>query len=493
MNTGSSDRAILTRIARRAMAERGLLTDFSADAEREVASASAARDGGGDVVDLRHLPWCSIDNDDSRDLDQLTAASVLPEGGGRLLVAVADVDAVVPRDGAVDAHARHNTTSVYTPAVIFPMLPERLSTDLTSLNPGADRLAIVVSLDIHGDGSLKATGISRAIVRNQAQLAYDNVAAWLDDVGPVPAAVADVPALEPTVRLQHQLAQALRARRLEEGAISLDTREAQVTLAGDAVGEIRAASHNHAKELIEEAMVAVNGVTARLLGDRGLASIRRVVRTPRRWERIVELAATFGATLPELPDPRALAGFLAKRRAADALRFPDLSLAVVKLLGPGEYVAAAPGAETIGHFGLAVRDYAHSTAPNRRFPDLVTHRLVKAALAKRPAPYQQQELEEIARDCTRREDDASKVERQVRKSAAALLLAGRIGARFEGIVTGAAAKGTWVRVVLPPVEGRVIRGERGLDVGDRVEVSLVATDVERGFIDFARAGSPERP
>ena len=489
MNSESTDqRAILQRIARRAMAERGLLSDFSPEAQAQLAQMGAGSPApDGQLRDLRQLPWASIDNDDSRDLDQLTVAQEAPGGGTKILVAIADVDALVRRDTAIDVHAHHNTTSIYTAAEIFPMLPERLSTDLTSLNDHADRSAIVVEMVIAADGTLGSSSVYRALVRNQAKLAYNSVAAWLDGTGPEPEPIGRVPGLADNLRTQDLVAQVLARLRHEHGALDLQTIEARAVFELDQLTSLEVDEKNRAKDIIEDFMIAANGVTARFLTTKGFASLRRVVRVPKRWDRIVALAASLGQTLPAEPDAKALGAFLVARRAADPLRFPDLSLSIVKLLGAGEYVAEVPGAPVPGHFGLAVRDYGHSTAPNRRFPDLVTQRLIKAALVSAPAPYSKDELTALAAQCTQREDDANKVERLVRKAAAALLMQNRKGERFDGIVTGASAKGTWVRVLQPPVEGRVVRGEQGLDVGDRVTVQLVDTDVERGYIDFARA------
>lgn len=479
-------RQILQRIARRVMSERGLLVDFSSDVREELAAVASRHPPAGGAEDLRGLTWCSIDNDDSRDLDQLSVAEDLGAGRAKVRVAIADVTSRVERDRAIDSHAHHNTTSVYTPAEIFPMLPEELSTDLTSLNQGEERLAVVVDMTVEPDGDLAGSNVVRALVRNRAKLAYRSVAAWLEGKGPAPAAMAAVPGLDANLRLQDRVAQALRAHRLRDGALELQTLQTRAVFDGDSVRRLEVDDDNRAKDIIENLMIAANGVVTRFLEAHGLPSLRRVVREPRRWERLVQLASGHGFHLPASPDPKALQEFLAARRAADPTRFPDLSLSVVKLMGPGEYVADPPGEEPPGHFGLAVRDYGHSTAPNRRYPDIVTQRLLKAAIAGQPPGYSMAELAEIARTCTRREDDANKVERQVRKSAAALLLEGQRGRRFEGLVTGAADKGTWVRVFDPPVEGRVVEGERGLDVGDRVTVRLVRTDVEAGFIDFAR-------
>jgi exoribonuclease-2 len=484
----SSHRAVLQRIAHRVMLERGLEPDFPAAALAEVARLAAApQRAEAGARDLRDLLWASIDNDDSLDLDQLTVAKPLPDGAIEVLVAVADVDALVARGSAVDAHATKNTTSVYTAGEIFPMLPERLSTDLTSLADRQDRPALVVDITVARDGSLGAGEVYRATVRNHAKLAYNSVAAWLEGTAPAPAALAAVPGLEENLRLQDGVAQRLRALRHEHGALDLETIETRPVFTAGVISELAAEERNRAKELIEDFMIAANGVTARFLTTRGLPSLRRIVRTPKRWDRIVEVAARLGETLPGQPDAKALATFLTRRRAADPLRFPDLSLTIVKLLGAGEYVVEEPGHDAPGHFGLAVKDYTHATAPNRRFPDLITQRLLKAALAGSPPPYGADELASLATHCTEQEDAANKVERQVAKSAAALLLSGRKGQTFDAIVTGAADKGTWVRIFRPPVEGRLMRGTEGMDVGESLRVRLVGTDVERGFIDFERA------
>ncbi len=478
--------ADLTAIAWRAMVAYGLEPAFPPAALDEIAELRGPAVADAAIGDLRRLPWFSIDNDDSRDLDQLTAAEPLADGAVRLRVAIADVDALVAPGSAVDGHAGRNTTSVYTAARIFPMLPERLSTDLTSLAEGEDRVAVVTEIDVDGGGEVLRSALSRALVHNHAKLAYDSVAAWLEGSAPLPAAAARVPGIDAQLRLQDGLAERLRRVRHERGALDLETIEPKVVLQGGNVVELQQVRKNRARNLIEDVMIAANGATARYLADRGLPSLRRVVRTPRRWDRIVALAAGLGTDLPDDPDAAALERFLVARRGADPLRFPDLSLAIVKLIGAGEYVAEPPGGTSPGHFGLAVRDYVHSTAPNRRYPDLVTQRLLKAAIAGTAAPYDLATLGAIATRCTVQENAADKVERQVRKSAAALLLSSRIGARFDAIVTGASSKGTWARALDPPVEGRVVHGFEGLDVGDRVRVKLVSVDVERGFIDFVR-------
>jgi exoribonuclease-2 len=481
-------RSDLVQIARQAMLDHGLLPDFDPAAEREVeAMNEVPRASELEVADLAELLWCSIDNDDSRDLDQLTVAEELKDGAVRVLVAVADVDSRVAKGSPVDAHARHNTTSVYASCCIFPMLPERLSTDLTSLNPDEYRLAVVVEMVVR-DGVVERSSVQRARVRNQAKLAYNAVAAWLDGEGPLPPAAAAVPGLDANLRLQDRVAHDLRVERHEHGALDLQTIEARPVFSGEDVTELRAEMPNRAKQLIEDFMIAANGATARFLAERGIASLRRVVRSPERWHRIVEVAEEHGETLPPEPDARALQQFLRKRKKADPERFPDLSLVIVKLMGAGEYAVEVPGRESPGHFGLAVRDYTHSTAPNRRYPDLVTQRMLRASLAGETPPYAAGELAELALHCTRQEDAANKVERQVRKSSAALLLENRIGSRFDAVVTGASEKGTWVRVFHPPVEGKLERGWQGLRVGDKLKIELVSTNVERGFIDFVRVG-----
>ena len=483
-----SVRDVLRRIAHDVMRQRGLQPDFPpaalAEAERIQHAANAA---DAAIRDLRDLPWASIDNDDSRDLDQLSVAQPLASGAVRILVAIADVDALVRQGSAIDAHAAANTTSVYTAAQIFPMLPERLSTDLTSLGEGQERLAIVIDMTIGPDGVVQGSDIYRATVLNRAKLAYNGVAAWLEGTAPVPAKIASVAGLDQQLRIQDHTAQALKQVRHGQGALRLETLEVRAVFDDGKLADMRPDEKNRAKELIEDFMIAANGVTARFLEARGFPSLRRVLHVPKRWDRIVALAAEAGERLPAAPDAAALDAFLTRRRATDPTHFADLSLAVVKLLGAGEYALQVPGRAAEGHFGLAVRDYTHSTAPNRRFPDLIAQRLLKAALAGSPPPYSNDELAALARHCTEQENNAEKVERQVRKSAAVLLLEGRIGQRFDAIVTGASDKGTWVRISNPTAEGRVVRGFQGFDVGERVRVELVHTDVARGFIDFAAA------
>lgn len=471
----------LAAIARRAMVERGFLPDFSPDALAEAARATLPAPDAS-LRDQRSLPWCSIDNDDSRDLDQLSVST----GPRTVLVAIADVDQLVPRRSALDHHATINTTSVYTPAQNFPMLPERLCTDLTSLNEGVDRAAVVIELEVDGGGEVTRSTLYRSLVRNGAKLAYSSVGPWLEGAAPPPPKVAASPVLQEQLRVQDRIGRSLGERRARRGALHLASHEAKAVFAGDLLADLRIEEKNRAKDMIENLMIASNEAVAAFLTGRGLPSLRRVLRTPERWDRIAALAASHGTTLPERPDAASLEAFLVARKQEDPVHFPDLSLSVVKMLGSGEYAVQVPGRTIDGHFALAVRGYAHSTAPNRRYPDVVTQRLVKSALAGLPPAYDVPSLERLAAHCTDQEDDANRIERQVRKSAAALLLEGRQGEVYDAIVTGASPKGTWVRVLHPPVEGRIVRGETGVDVGDRVRVRLVSTDVERGFIDFSR-------
>jgi VacB/RNase II family 3'-5' exoribonuclease len=479
-------RSQLTEIARKAMLARGLQPDFTPAAEAEARAISTPSPAAPDARDLRKLLWASIDNDDSRDLDQLSVAEPLADGAVRILVAIADVEGRVAMGSAIDDHAHANTTSVYTAARIFPMLPEKLSTGLTSLNEGEERSALVADLTVAASGAVTASDVYPALVFNHAKLAYNAVDAWLDGNAAIPPKISAVEGMEEQIRIQDRVAHAMRQVRSEQGALSLATIEARVVFDGDVLTDVRPDEKNRAKDLIEDFMIAANTATTVFLERKGQPSLRRVLRSPERWDRIVALAAEFGDHLTPAPSATALQEFLTRRRAADPARFPDVSLSVVKLLGSGEYVVELPGRPTEGHFGLAVKDYTHSTAPNRRYPDLATQRLLKAALAGRPCPYTPAQLDALAQHCTVQEDNAAKVERQVRKSAAALLLSTRTGESFDGIVTGASSKGTWVRVFRPTVEGRVVKGFEGLDVGDRVRVQLTHTNVERGFIDFVR-------
>jgi exoribonuclease-2 len=482
----TTQHSILQDIAHQAMIDRGLEPDFPPAVETQLDRIDEPAARTDDLRDLRNLLWCSIDNDDSRDLDQLTVAEDLGGGKTRILIAVADVDAVVTKGTAIDDHARRNTTSVYTAAQIFPMLPEKLSTNLTSLNEHQERVAMVMDIEVASDGSVVTGTVYRALVYNQAQLAYNAVGMWLQGEGDMPEKVAAVKGLAENLKLQDKIADAMRELRHEHGALDLETIEARAVFSDGHVVDLKAEARNNAKNLIEDFMIAANGVSARFLESKKFASLRRVVRSPERWDRIEAIARELGDQLPPDPDAKALEEFLVRRHKADPLRFPDLSLSIVKAMGAGEYVLERPGTTPIGHFGLAVRDYTHSTAPNRRFPDLITHRLLKAALSGKPSPYTDDELASLADHCTQAEDAANKVERQVRKSAAACLLAPRKGERFDAIVTGAGQKGTWVRIFHPPVEGKLVHGADGLDIGQKVRVKLIDTNVEAGFIDFVR-------
>ena len=481
----SNHRANLSTIATWAMFSRGLAPEFSHAVQRQVATLKGpAVEDDEAIRDLTDLPWCSIDNDDSRDLDQLSAIEPLHQSRIKVYVAIADVDALVKKGSPIDEHAHQNTTSVYTSALVFPMLPERLCTDWTSLNQDEDRIAMVVEMAFSEDGVLLESTIYRARVRNKAQLAYDAVSAWIENAGELPEPARRVKGMNIQLRLQDELAQKLRVLRRAQGSLEFETFQPKALFEGDRITDIRQQPQNRARQLIEEFMIATNGCTARFLAEHGCASLRRVVRSPERWLRIVEVAKEYGTALPREPDGKALESFLAKQHKTDPLRFPDLSLVIVKLMGSGEYAVERPGHSPIGHFGLAVHDYLHSTAPNRRYPDLITQRLIKSVLAGTKRPYSFHELADLATHCTAQEDAAQKVERQVRKSEAALLLHARIGQRFNGLVTGISDQGTWVRIFEPPAEGRLTGVLPPLRVGQAIQVKLVSTSVERGFIDF---------
>src|SRR5579864_6264321 len=473
--------------ARQEMIDHGFEPDFPPAVEQQL---SALGDGpppaaGGQVRDLRQLVWSSIDNDSSRDLDQIEVAERVPSGI-RIMIGIADVDGDVRIGTPIDQHAALETTSVYTGVKTFSMLPERLSTDLTSLNENVDRPAVVVDLVVGADGSISATGIYRALVRNRAQLTYNGVGPWLEAKAAAPAKVAASPDLQAQLKLQDEAAQALRQARYRSGALNFDRSEPEVVMSNGQVTGITARQKNRAGELIEDFMIAANEVVARMLFSAGVSSIRRVVKTPERWDRIVELARRYGESLPAQPESRALNVFLEKQRTKDAVHYADLSLSVIKLMGPGEYVFVAPGETGEGHFGLAVHDYTHSTAPNRRFADLVTQRLIKAVLGKQPAPYTDDGLGSIARNCTLKEDAARAVERVMHKRIAAVALANRIGSTFDAVVTGVSPKGSFVRILNPLAEGMLVRGAQGVDVGDQIKVTLLNTDPKRGYIDFGR-------
>ncbi len=476
---------ILDAVARQALIDNHFRPELDAAAQREVdmLRAPAVPD---EVRDMRDLAWSSIDNTESRDLDQVELVEALPDGGVRLRIGIADVDVFVAKGSALDAHAAANATSVYTGVAVYPMLPREISENRSSLLDGADRLVVVVELELSKEGAVRGRDVYRARLRNHAKLAYDAVGAWLEGRGPVPSVVAAMPGLEEQLWLQDRTASLLKSLRQQAGALEFDTVEASAVGQNGKVQSITVTRKTRARDVIEDFMIAANVAIARYLADQQRSAIRRVVRVPKRWDRIVAVAAAFGTVLPASPDPRALAAFLGTRRAADPLRFPDLSLTIVKLLGPGEYVLDKPGtADDEGHFGLAAHDYSHATAPNRRYADLVTQRLVKAAIAGAPAPYSDDELDAIARRCTERENAANRVERIARKAAAALLLEHRIGSVFDAIVTGVNRDGTYVRLLSPPAEGRVTKGEAGMDVGDRVRVKLTSTNAAKGFIDFS--------
>jgi VacB/RNase II family 3'-5' exoribonuclease len=470
----------------------GFEPEFSAQAVAQLAALAAhpppVKPGPG-IRDLRGLPWSSIDNETSRDLDQLEVAELLPDKATKIQVAIADVDAFVPGRSPIDEHAANMTTTIYTGVRNFPMLPEALSTHSTSLLERQDNLSIVIEFVVSPDGVVQSSDIYRAVVRNTAQLTYDGVGGWFERTGAAPAKVAESPALQAQLTLQDACAQALRAARYRHGALNIETIETRpVILQGEVVDVVRQ-EKNRATELIEDFMIAANEVVARTLEARQVSSIRRVVKSPQRWDRIVALARGLGGNLPATPDSKALNDFLIARRVSDPDRFADLSLAVIKLMGPGEYVLERPGDPNQGHFGLAVEDYTHSTAPNRRFTDLVTQRLIKAVLAGQPAPYTDEELAAIAGNCTLKENASRKVEREMSKRIAAVTMSGRIGEVFDAVVTGVTPRGTFVRILRPRVEGLLARGGEGVDVGDKLRVALVSTDVRQGYIDFARAAA----
>jgi exoribonuclease-2 len=480
----SQDEFHLAAAARQEMIDHGFEPDFPADAEKQLAAIQTAPDRS--LRDLTALLWSSIDNDESRDLDQIEWAERAP-GGIRVIVGVADVDSAVAKATPIDVHAAREATTVYAGIATFPMLPLRLSTDLTSLNEGQDRNAVAIEMVVAADGSIASSAIYRAVVRNRAQLTYNSIGPWLEGKGAAPAKVAASADLAAQLKLQDEAAQALRECRHRLGALTFDRLEAQPVISGGEVRDITARGANRATQLIEDFMIAANEAMARTLRDGGVSSIRRVVKSPERWPRIMELAERCGDKLPPAPDSGALNAFLMRRKQADAAHYEDLSLSVLKLMGPGEYVASRPGDSGQGHFGLAAQDYTHSTAPNRRFADLVTERLLKSLSAGAKPPYTDAELDAIAQNCTLKEDAARKVERAMTKRLAAAALRHRVGQVFSAVVTGVTPKGVFVRIFDPPVEGRVMRGESGLDVGDSLHVRLLSTDPQRGFIDFGRS------
>ncbi len=487
MNAANTSHLDLQAIAKDVMKEHGFQPDFPPQVAQQLAQLKAhppqavAAPG---LRDLRSLLWSSIDNDTSRDLDQIEVAERLPNRQIRVLVAIADVDAFVPKDSPIDQHAARETTSVYTGVRIFPMLPEELSTAASSLQENADRISVVIEFVVGSDGIAESSDVYRALVRNKAQLTYRSVGGWLENSNEAPPKVAASADLQAQLRLQDEAAKSLKQQRYQHGALNIDTNEARPVVLNQQIIDVLQQERNRATDLIEDFMIAANGVAARMLEK--VSSLRRIVKTPERWDRIVQLATDAGEKLPAEPDSKALNDFLTKRRAADPDHFADLSLAVIKLIGPGQYVLERPGDPVQGHFGLAVQDYTHSTAPNRRFADIVTQRLIKALLAGQPDPYSDNELAAIASNCTIKEDAARKVEREMSKRVAAIAMSNRIGQSFDAIVTGKTAKGTFVRTLRPHVDGLLAQGQDGVDVGDKLQVKLVRTDVQRGYIDFAR-------
>ncbi len=491
--------------------EAGFRPEFGPDVEEQLAEiqseqGKAPLPKGFD--DLRALGWSSVDNDTSRDLDQIEVAERVP-GGIHIRVAIGDVAALVGRDSPIDKHAAAQTQTLYTAVRNFPMLPLELSAGLTSLNENADRLAVVMSFTVAQNGELQDEAVTRALVRNRAQLAYSRVGPWLDEASTGKAsgdtaelrsdsAHADSPAgikatpslgsdwLASQLKLQDEATQALHAARIAAGALEFQRSEAQPMLADGQVKDIHEVSQNRAMHLIEDLMIAANGVMARTLRKAGRSGLQRVVRVPQRWDRIVALAAQHGGDLPANPDSVALNNFLTEQRRIDPDHYADLAVGVIKLMGAGEYMLMRPDDDPTGHFGLAARDYTHSTAPNRRFPDLVTQRILHAMLDDAPAPYSDQELAATATHCNEADKQLRKIERAMEKRVAAVALAHRIGEVFRGVVTGASDKGVYVRVIQPPFEGRVVQNADGLDVGDRVQVQLLHTDPVRAFIDLAR-------
>jgi VacB/RNase II family 3'-5' exoribonuclease len=481
----------LVATARQLMIMHGFEPDYPPQVKQEVARLQAhPPQAPASIADLRNLLWSSIDNDTSRDLDQIEYAEALPDGSTRVLIGIADVDAYVPKGSAIDRHAAVETVTVYSGVKNFSMLPDELSIGLTSLLEGQDRACMVTEFTLDKDVCATETCIASsriypALVNNKAQLAYNGVGAWLDGKADPPAKVAASKELQAQLKLQNEIAQRLRLERYKHGALNIETIETHAILQGKAI-DLEAQNKNAATELIEDFMIAANGVVARTLQAKRISSIRRIVRTPKRWDRIAALAGELGGNLPATPDSKALNDFLCKRKEDDPDNFADLSLAIVKLLGPGEYVLERPGDPPQGHFGLAVEDYTHSTAPNRRYADLVTQRLLKAMIAGKPTPYSDEELSAIALNCTTKASSERKMEREMQKRIAAVAMRNRIGNKFSAIVTGVTASGTFVRTLTPHVEGMLVRGQHGVDVGDRLNVQLVHTDPVRGYIDFAR-------
>jgi exoribonuclease-2 len=479
----------LNALARQALIDNNFVPDFTPqiiDAAKSLNEQEIISYAYSSVRDLRSLLWSSIDNAASLDLDQVEYAEKLPNGDIRLLVGIADVDSFVPKDSVIDRFAARNVTSIYVGSDVFPMLPERLSTDLTSLREGVDRLAVVIEMIVSEHADVQTGDVFPALLRNRAKLSYEEIGAWLDEKGEVPESVSQIEGMEAQIRLQYETAMRLHNFRKQKGALEFETIEAKVVINADEIVDIRVERHNAARDIIENFMIAANVQTAEFLENRNVPSLRRVVKNPQRWNRIVAIARAFGENLPENPDSLRLAEFLARRKSSDRKHYPDLSLSIIKLLGAGEYVVQEAGADAGGHFGLAVLDYTHSTAPNRRYVDLIVQRLIKATVAGKPSPYTFEELNQIAAKCNERESAARKVERQMNKTIAGSIMSTRIGEEFDAIVTGINDRGTFARVLNPPVDGRIVEGDADLQIGDEVRVRLTATDVQRGFIDFAR-------
>lgn len=478
--------AQIAELARQIMIENGFEPDFPPEVEKEARSITGlANSTEQGARDMRDVLWSSIDNKSSRDLDQIEFAEKLDNGDIRLLVGIADVDEYVPQGSAIDKHAAINTVSVYTEAKTFPLLPEELSFDQTSLLENEDRLAVVVELVIKENGDVPGNNVFLALTRNHAKLNYEEVGDWLDEEAEIPEKVRTTPGLEGQIRLQREAAERLHKFRSERGALEFETIESSAIVSGGEIRGLESVRPNAARKIIENLMVAANVEMAEFLELHGSLSLRRVVKTPARWDGIRKVAAERGESLPEQPDALALSAFLDRQRQRDPIHFPDLSLSIVKLIGSGDYVVKVPGVESDGHFGLAVRDYSHSTAPNRRYSDIVVQRLVKAALNGTPQPYSEDGLRSIAKHCNDQETASRKVERKMRKVVAANVMQRHIGESFNAIVTGVTKSGTYARILRPPVDGRIVKGEAGLDVGEKVTVRLLSADPRTGFIDFA--------
>lgn len=491
MQNTETSQVDLVQIARQTMLAKGLSPDFPPDAVAQLntmqAPASCAQ--FQDIVDMTGKLWFSIDNDDSRDLDQLTYAERISPQLVRVYVAIADVDALVHKETPIDQHALANTTSVYTPMIIFPMLPEKLSTDFTSLNPDEKRIAMVVQMDVDESGKVTDYQVFRSCVFNYAKLAYNSVGAWLENAAPPAEPIQRIKDLDSQIRLQDEVAQRMKNYRHKSGALTFETYDPQPVIKNGKIVDLQEVKINRARELIENLMIAANTSVTLFLEKNNHPTIQRIVRVPKRWDRIVALAAEYNVKLPKQPDSKALEAFLLKRRSEDPLRFPDLSLMVIKLLGRGEYVVELPQDKPLGHFALALTNYTHATAPNRRYPDLIVQRLLKSTLARQPSPYSLHTLQEMMRECTEKETLADKVKRSVMKSVIALYLKDSVGKTFDAFVTGAGEKGTWVRLVSTAIEGKLVEGHQHVDVGDKIKVKLIAVSVEKGFLDFVRVPS----